>query len=221
MPLKTFFNLKEERQKEIIDVCLEAFAFNDYPDVSLTDIIQKLGLAKGSFYRYFESKRDLYEYLIEYDKQFNRGLFESIFKEPLDDIFDAWVRFFLAAARLDNEYPVLGAFGQKISQERNNIVMGNVILSSKKKGIQILKKFFSAQQKEGKIRQDLDIGLMIYSLLHLQFGIMDYLAIKYNIDFDKNVKQGKPLFPLSEKKLKKELNQFADIMRRGIGRMNE
>ena len=87
--------------------------------------------------------------------------------------------------------------------------------------MQVLKKYFQSQQKTGKLRDDLDIDIMIYILLHLQFGFMDYLAIKYKIDFDQNVKQGKPLFPLPEKKLKMELDRFADIMRRGMGRSNK
>ena len=53
-------NLTEERKKEIIDTCLREFALHDYNEVSLSKIIAELGLAKGSFYRYFETKRDLY-----------------------------------------------------------------------------------------------------------------------------------------------------------------
>jgi TetR/AcrR family transcriptional regulator len=218
MPLKTFSNLSQERQKEIIDTCLMEFALRDYNEVSLSKIIAKLGLAKGSFYRYFESKRGLYAYLIEYAKELNAGLFEKTLKNCKGDILGAWVKFYLQAALLDNKYPVFGAFGYKVSQERNNVVLGNVALKSKVEGIKILRKLFEQEQKKGNIRTDLDIDQMIYTLIQVQEGVMDYLALKYRIDFKKNVEKGKPLFSIPEEALQKELEGFARILQEGIGK---
>ena len=217
MPLKTFMNLDEKRQKEIIDTCLKEFSLRNYNEVSLSKIIEKLGVAKGSFYRYFESKRDLYEYLIEYAKELNIGLFEKTLQDPGDDILDAWSRFYSQAAKLDNEYPVFGGFGYKISQERDNKVLGDVALKSKMKGLKVLRGIFEEQQKKGNIRKDLDVDQMIYSLLQVQEGVMDYLALKYKIDFKKNITNGKPLFSIPEATLQKELDGFARILREGIG----
>jgi AcrR family transcriptional regulator len=217
MPLKTFMNLDEKRQKEIIDTCLKEFALRDYNKVSLSKIIAKLGLAKGSFYRYFQSKRDLYEYLIEYAKKLNIGLFEQTLKDPGDDIFEAWARFYAEAARLDNEYPVFGGFGYKVSQERDNVVLGDVALRSKMQGLKVLRGLFKEQQKNGNIREDLDMDQMVYTLLQVQEGVMDYLALKYKLDFRKNIATGKPLFSIPEDALRKELAGFARILREGIG----
>lgn len=217
MPQKTFLNLSKERQKEIIDSCLKEFALRDYNEVSLSKIIEKLGLAKGSFYRYFDSKKDLYSYLIEYAKELNVGLFEKTLQDPGDDILDAWIRFYSEAAKLDNEYPVFGGFGYKVSLERDNVVLGNVALKSKIKGIEVFREIFTEQQKRGNIRKDLDVDQMIYVLLQIQEGVMDYLAIKYKVDFKKNVEKGNPLFTIPEGALKKELAGFARILREGIG----
>jgi TetR/AcrR family transcriptional regulator len=216
VPQKTFMNLTEERQKEIIDACLREFALHDYNEVSLSKIIAELGLAKGSFYRYFESKRDLYEYLIEYAKKMNIGLFEKTLQDPGDDILDAWSRFYLQAAMLDNKDPAFGGFGYKVSQERDNVVLGNVAFKSKMRGLEVLKGLFMEQQKKGNIRDDLDIDQMVYTLLQVQEGVMDYLALKYKIDFKKNIAKGKPLFSIPEAVLEQELAGFAKILREGI-----
>jgi TetR/AcrR family transcriptional regulator len=216
VPQKTFMNLTKERQKEIIDACLREFALHDYNEVSLSKIIAELGLAKGSFYRYFESKRDLYEYLIEYAKKMNIGLFEKTLQDPGDDILDAWSRFYLQAAMLDNKDPAFGGFGYKVSQERDNVVLGNVAFKSKMRGLEVLKGLFMEQQKKGNIRDDLDIDQMVYTLLQVQEGVMDYLALKYKIDFKKNISKGKPLFSIPEAVLEQELAGFAKILREGI-----
>ena len=218
MPLKTFTNLSPERKKEIIDTCLKEFALHDYRDVSLSKIIAKLGLAKGSFYRYFESKRDLYEYLIEYAKKLNAGLFEKTFLDCKGDILVAWVEFYLQAALLDNRYPVFGAFGYKVSQERDNVVLGNVALKSKVQGLKVLRELFKKEQKKGSIRKDQDVDQMIYTLIHVQEGVMEYLALKYKIDFKKNIEKGRPLFSIPEEAIKKELKGFARILQEGMGK---
>ena len=217
MPLKTFMNLDKKRQKEIIDTCLKEFSIQNYNEVSLSKIIAKLGLAKGSFYRYFESKRDLYEYLIEYAKELNVGLYEKTLKEPADDIFSAWSRFYFEAAKLDNEHSEFGGFGYKLSQERDNVVLGNVALKSKMRGIKVLRGLFEDQQKKGNIRKDLDVDQMIFTLMQVQEGVMEYLAFKHKINFKKNIQKGKPLFSIPEEILQKELEGFARILHDGMG----
>jgi len=214
-----------ERQKEIIDVCLEEFTLYDYREASLTRIIKKLGLAKGSFYRYFESKKDLYAYLIEYGKRATFELFKKIFEEPLTDILDAWVQFYLACARQDNAYPILGYFGYKISQDKNNPILGDVPLNSKIQGIEFLRDLFLDQQKQGQLREDVDAELLIFLLIQIQDGFLDYLRLKYDIDFEKNIKEHRPLFPLEESVLKNELENFFGVLRngffKGVNRFNK
>ena len=216
MPLKTFENLSPERKKEIIDTCLEEFTLHDYREASLTRIIQKLGLAKGSFYRYFESKKDLYIYLIDYGKRATFELFNKVFHEQVEDILDAWVRFYLICALQDNAYPLLGYFGYKVYQDKNNPILGNVPLNSKIKGIEFLRDLFLEQQKQGRLRKDVDVNLLIFLLIQVQEGFIDYLRLKYNIDFEKNIKEKRPLFPLEESVLKNELEMFASVLRDGF-----
>ena len=64
MPKQTFFNLPEEKRQQIIDVAIDEFADNDYANASISKIVARAGIAKGSFYQYFEDKEDLYGYLI-------------------------------------------------------------------------------------------------------------------------------------------------------------
>lgn len=65
MPKSTFFNLPEDKRQAILDVAIDAFASEEYNTVSITQIVERAGIAKGSFYQYFEDKRDLYLYLME------------------------------------------------------------------------------------------------------------------------------------------------------------
>ncbi len=65
MPKETFFNLPSEKRQKIIDLAIEEFAENDYKNASISHIVARAGIAKGSFYQYFADKQDLYLYLIQ------------------------------------------------------------------------------------------------------------------------------------------------------------
>jgi len=220
MPMKTFLNLSKERKRRIIDAALKEFILHDYRDASLTRIIQTLGLAKGSFYRYFGSKRELYAYLIVYGKRNTAHIVKRIFSEPSKDVFDGWVRFYLACAEQDNAYPLLGWFGNKLSLDRHDPILGDVPLESKRKGLQMMRTQFIEAQKRGEIRNDLDVDLMIFSLLQIQEGILDYLTLKHGLGAKGKDLTKDPLFPLSKDILRKELEGFAEILRSGMAPRN-
>lgn len=65
MPSNTFLNLNKEKRDKIIEVSLQEFSSIPYPKVSINKIIMNAGIPRGSFYMYFESKEDLFEYLME------------------------------------------------------------------------------------------------------------------------------------------------------------
>jgi AcrR family transcriptional regulator len=65
VPKETFFNLPEEKRQHILDIAIDEFANNDYQNVSISRLVERAGIAKGSFYQYFEDKKDLYFYLLD------------------------------------------------------------------------------------------------------------------------------------------------------------
>ena len=55
----------DERRSEILDVAQELFYSKGYEQTSIKDIINGVGVAKGTFYHYFSSKIQLLDELIE------------------------------------------------------------------------------------------------------------------------------------------------------------
>jgi TetR/AcrR family transcriptional regulator len=78
MPKQTFFNLPEEKRQAILDVVIEAFAENEYSQVSISRLVEKAGIAKGSFYQYFTDKKDLFLYLLELGAQKKLEMLKSV-----------------------------------------------------------------------------------------------------------------------------------------------
>ena len=54
-----------ERKNEILDAAQELFLTQGYEKISVDNIIKKVGVAKGTFYYYFESKEDLLDKLVK------------------------------------------------------------------------------------------------------------------------------------------------------------
>lgn len=59
MPKETFLNLSEEKKKKIIKAAQNEFERVPLEQASIKNIVENAGIARGSFYQYFESKEDL------------------------------------------------------------------------------------------------------------------------------------------------------------------
>jgi AcrR family transcriptional regulator len=55
----------EERRQEIVATARELFQKKDYENTTMQDIMDALGIAKGTIYHYFKSKEELLEAVVE------------------------------------------------------------------------------------------------------------------------------------------------------------
>src|SRR5690349_12464376 len=55
---------KQELRREIIDAAFDCFAQQGYHATGIADIAARLGIGHGTFYRYFDNKRDIVEHVI-------------------------------------------------------------------------------------------------------------------------------------------------------------
>ena len=56
---------KAELRREIIDASFECFAQRGYHATGIADIATTLGIGHGTFYRYFETKEDVFRAVVE------------------------------------------------------------------------------------------------------------------------------------------------------------
>lgn len=108
MPKETFFNLPEEKRRRILDLALEEFAANNYNDASVSRIVARAGIAKGSFYQYFEDKRDLYLYLLQLAADEKRAFLAAALPAEPDGNIYAYLRgLFAHGMRFEFSNPLL------------------------------------------------------------------------------------------------------------------
>src|SRR5690554_1489824 len=109
MPKETFFNLPEEKRQRIIEAAIDEFATHPFHQARVTAIADQAGIAKGSFYQYFEDKKDLYKHLMDLVFQrklsyLNQELVKNREKYPF---FQLMREVFLSGFRFAKENPRL------------------------------------------------------------------------------------------------------------------
>jgi AcrR family transcriptional regulator len=215
MPEKTFHNLPEERQREILDVAYKEFTVNDYRSASLSNIIKRLSLAKGSFYRYFSSKKELYFYLLE---KSTGQRFEKVEERISDlklDLYDLLLTNWRDKIEYETTHPIESGFFYRVLRERYNEELGNLEIRLKKEITEKVELLIMQRYPES-VRKDIDPFLMAFSIVQFQFALYDYLAIRYKDDLVQNIRQGKSLFTLHEEEIIKLITAFTIIIKSGI-----
>lgn len=64
MPKQTFHNLPEEKRAAIVNAAIDEFVEHGFKAASINRIVANSDISKGSFYQYFEDKRDVFMYLL-------------------------------------------------------------------------------------------------------------------------------------------------------------
>lgn len=65
MPKKLFCNLPKEKQARITQAALIEFTEKTYNESSTNRIVKKAGISKGSLFKYFHTKEDLFFYVLD------------------------------------------------------------------------------------------------------------------------------------------------------------
>lgn len=94
MPTDTFFKLSEEKKNKIVLSAKKEFARVSLEEVSIKNIVEEAGIARGSFYQYFESKEDLLMYLLEEYKKEMEKMLDAAISETNGDIFSVFLTMY-------------------------------------------------------------------------------------------------------------------------------
>ncbi|MBU0481118.1 MAG: TetR/AcrR family transcriptional regulator [Proteobacteria bacterium] len=85
MPKETYLNLSREKRERVLGAAVSEFARAGYAQASVNRIVKDAGIAKGSFYQYFEDKEALFLYVFS---EFTRIVKESVKAGEKDDAND-------------------------------------------------------------------------------------------------------------------------------------
>jgi AcrR family transcriptional regulator len=109
-----FFELPDEKRRDIINAALEVFAKNEYKHAVTDDIAAKAGISKGLLFYYFHNKKALYTYLFEYTKSFVEKEIVNETYEQMEDFFEILTYAANMKYRIFLKNPYLLEFAEKV-----------------------------------------------------------------------------------------------------------
>ena len=157
-----------DREGQIIEVATRIFQDRGYEATTIQAIADEVGLLKGSLYYYIDTKEDL---LFQIIQEVHRGLRASVEQaeavtDPIAGIeafIHAHVRF--CAENLPAIHVFLHDFGA-LSEERHGEIIKERDAYNRR-----LRDLIADAQKQGLVRADLDLDLMVLSI----FGMMNWM----------------------------------------------
>ena len=215
MPKQTFFNLAEEKRQTILKLAIDEFADNDYKTASISRIVSKAGIAKGSFYQYFEDKKDLYLYLLELGQQEKAGFLQS--HPPPDPqmgtfaylrwLFNVGVRFELSNARLA-KVAYRAYYGDRPFFDE---AMENAQAQANSFTQQLLQQGI----ENGDLREDMDVVSAAFLFNNMITELGNHILTRLDIDPSELDTNGGTLFERED--AKRIFDSFMDILENGMG----
>jgi AcrR family transcriptional regulator len=70
------------RRQELVQAACELFETKGFEQVSVSDIVHKVGVAQGTFYYYFKTKYDVLDAAVDYYVQESTAVFKHIADDP-------------------------------------------------------------------------------------------------------------------------------------------
>lgn len=175
--------MPEKKRNKLTEIAISEFATYDYTNASISRIVAEAKIAKGSFYQYFQDKKDLYLHLVELASQERIAFLRSTDPPEPQKGFFRYLRWLLgASAQFDLAHP-------KISRIINGAIYGNLpfrdeaIKRTKEISLDYIKQLVSQGINRGDINADISPDLAAYvvsTLLGNDLG--NFILDQMNID---------------------------------------
>jgi len=190
MPNQTFFNLPNKKQQVITELAIAEFANNDYQNASITKIVKQAKIAKGSFYQYFEDKKELYLYLVDLANKEKLAFMQEAKAPEFNMGFFPYLRWlFDVGTKFDLTHPAL-------SQIINRAVYGDlpfreeVLATTQASSNEYLKQLVQNGIKQGDVANNINLDMAVFAINTLGEGLRHYIPAQLNLDTKQLAEKG-------------------------------
>lgn len=204
MPKETFFNLPEEKRTTICQAAIDEFAAHSFEQASINRIVAKSGIAKGSFYQYFENKKDLYRYLLQRVGEAKLAYLAPIMHNPgQHDFFTLLRDLYAAGVQFVMENPRYAEISKRLMESRGTPIYAEIIDANRPAAYGFFETLLQNAIRRGEVRADTDIRMFAYLIAAMNTLVMEYYAEYIAGDYDD--------------KLLDTVDQLIGFLKHGIG----
>lgn len=219
MPSQTFFNLPRQKQETLIEIALDEFSSFDYNSASISRIVKKAGIAKGSFYQYFRDKKELYLYLLDLVSEAKLAHMKQTPLPKAEMDFYAYLSWlFEQSINFEQLNPVFSQLSYRAFYG-NSSVQDQEIDEIKQTSAKFIRQLVIQGVEAGDINSDLDLDLVVFVVDTLINAFNSYLPQKLGIANDILAEKGSSSLDLEL--AKKTFDRLIKIVKFGLNNKSE
>lgn len=208
MPKETFFNLPPEKRDAICETAVAEFATYPYKQASINRIVTQAGIAKGSFYQYFENKKELFLYLLERMGKVKLNYLTPTLQNPAQhDFFTLLREMYRAGIQFAIDYPQYAEIGKKLLAGKDDPILADVITANMPAAQDFFAPLLQQAIGRGEVRDDIDVSMFAYMIATMHTHIVEYHIEHVAQSYDEAMMN--------------TLDQFIDFLQHGIGKTFE
>jgi len=182
LPTKTFFNLPEDKKNKIISAAIKEFSDNSFSDASISSIIKKAGIPRGSFYQYFDDLKDLYKYIFGLIAEKKLSLFNNALKNFNQlKTFDLIKKLYKLGIKFARDNPQLAAIGNNFLKEDIKF-KEEIYQNFEQKATTLYKNILKRGIERGEIDEKIDIKVTTLILYNLNIILADNYLEEFDPD---------------------------------------
>lgn len=175
IPKETFRNLPEEKQQLIERVAIREFATFGYDKASINRLVEQCQIAKGSFYQYFENKKDLFLYLITRINEKKIKSISPVFQNPGQyDFFTLIRKMFMSGIKFAADNPEITMMGNWLFKNKSHPIYKEIVniglQNAQNTYTQLLKQAISRSE----VRADIDLDFVSHTISSMNVSAVEY-----------------------------------------------
>jgi len=214
MPKETFQNLPEGKRQLIEKEAIHEFAVFGYDKASINRIVEQCQIAKGSFYQYFDDKKDLFLYLIKRVSEKKIESMSPVLQNPEQyDFFTLIRELFVSGLRFAADNPEITLMGNWLLKSKSHPIYNEVVDI----GLQSAQNLYTGLLKhaisKNEIRDNIDLGFVSHIISSMNVIVMEY--------YFQNVKGEEADMRKIEKDIIEIVDLLIDFIKNGIGAQKE
>jgi AcrR family transcriptional regulator len=162
MPKETFFNLDEEKKERIMRAAISEFCVHGFEKGNIGNAAKNAGVSKGSMYQYFENKKELFLYCVQWSSELFIKKYNITTEVPGSsaNFFDYILESSKALFFQMREERELVIFLQDVFLGKYKNLMSESMEYMQKISDELMLQFIRQGKENGYIRRDIDDELL-------------------------------------------------------------
>jgi len=212
IPSETFRNLETDKQQRVLDAAIDEFASHGFMQASLNRVVQRLGIAKGSIFKYFGTKERLFHIIFDHAVSLVRHTLRQVKQDTAgQDFFQRIRESLLAGIRFIERHPRIYRIYLKMIFQEDFPLRAEFLQQVHLFSAEYLKPHVEAGMARGDLRPDLDVDMTVFFL----DALMDRFLQAYCVPF---LDAGAGLYQASPGDVERKIAEFIRLIEQGLGK---